>query len=139
MKLRALLALAIALAFPAAANAQAVGTPTGLTPYFYRNLGSTVQNIKSSAGTLYAVVVNNYQSSTAAYIQLFNTTATNVTLGTTEVTQEVECPSSATPCVFYIPSGIGAFSSIGWSIASTTTEHGSTGSASGVQITAYYL
>lgn len=136
-----ILALGIFL-IPSVASAQVAGTPT-TTTFFYRNLAGTTQTICGTGGvggcTLEGVVVNNFQASITAYIQLFNTTSAGVTLGTTEVTFEVQCLAIPTPCVFWIPSPYGAFSINGWSIASTTTEKGSTGSATGVLVTAIYL
>jgi hypothetical protein len=105
-------------------------TAGGNTPFWLDNLAGTVTAIKASAGQLYNIQVSNTQAATACYIQLFNTATGSVTLGTTSPVSEYFVPASTT---IQIPYGdIGNAYGTAISIASTTTDKGATGSASGV-------
>lgn len=120
-------------------SAQVVLAPTpsgGATQFFFRNLNATVQSIKASAGTLYGLQISNTQAATACVVQVFNTASGGVTLGTTAPVMEIYVPGPGTVVVPIPPHGIAFGTAL--SIASTTTEFGSSGSAAGVVVSAQY-
>lgn len=104
----------------------------------FRNLSSTVQSVKSSPGTLYSLqVINVISPGAPTYIQVFDATPANVTLGTTVPALEFLCGQSS-PIYPALPAtGITFGTAI--SIAATHDEMGSTGSANGVIVYAQYL
>lgn len=108
----------------------------GATKANFVNLAGTVQSIKSSAGTLYAVQVWNGTGATA-FLQLFNVATGSVTLGTTVPDLQFVCPT-LTYCFAPIPSTIGTDFATAISVASTTAVSGASGSASGVYLYAQY-
>lgn len=67
----------------------AVGTPGGITPYFFASVTNTILAVKSSAGVLYGYHFFN-GSSTVTYVQFFNGAAT---LGTTSPVFSLAVPA----------------------------------------------
>lgn len=110
----------------------AVPVTTAVVPSFSSQSNLTnVTNIKGTAGTLYTVSCFNTQPSTVAFIQIFNTAAAGVTLGTTPpVLQQMLAASDTRP--FYIPPTTGVAFGTAISIAATTAANGGTVSGSGV-------
>jgi len=85
-------------------------------------LTSTAQAIKASAGQLFGWYIYNPNAS-AAFVQLYNTAAASVTVGTTNPLFMITIPAGAAANVF---SDIGiTFSNAGWSCAATSTAGGS--------------
>lgn len=111
------------------------GAVAGSTIHATRNLAATVTAVKTSAGTLYGVQVLNNQGSTA-FIQIFNVAAGSVILATTTPDLEFQVGALAS-ATMDLPS-VGVQFTTAISVASTTTEGGSTGSGSGVQFFAQY-
>lgn len=114
----------------------AASTAGGATQANFVNLAGTVQAIKASAGTLYAVQMWNGTGATA-FGQIFNVATGSVTLGTTVPDLQFACPT-LTYCFAPIPSTIGVNFATAISVASTTTVSGASGSASGVYLYAQY-
>jgi hypothetical protein len=100
--------------------------PIGLaTPWTYQienGLSTTVQTVKSSAGTLGAYYCYNPNTSAAAYVQFFDTSGT-VTLGTTTPVWSIGIPASSAANLDLVP---GMTFSNAIKVAATTTATGST-------------
>src|SRR6185437_5136192 len=108
----------------------------GANSFLLRNLGATVQPIKSSFGSLLTVTVSNASAATA-WVQIFAVAAGSVTLGSTTPAYELMCPAGTT---INIPISVQGFVTVsGISAASTTTEMGSIGSATGVVVSGAYV
>lgn len=84
-------------------------------------LTSTAQVIKASAGQLYGWYIYN-PNATAQFVQLYNTAAASVTVGTTNPLFMLTIPATAGANVEFT-NGI-AFSNAGWSCAATSTAGG---------------
>ncbi len=95
-----------------------------------RNLNATVVAVKASAGVLYAVQILN-TTGAACYVQIFDKAAGSVVLNTDTPDLEYLVALGAQ---LLVPLGDGANFTTAISIASTTTEQGLTGSASGVMV-----
>lgn len=104
------------------------GTANGWTPSSQPTLSTTVASIKSSAGNLGGWYMFNPNTATA-FIQFFNATTGNVTLGTTAATFVIAIPAGAGSNVEYA-NGISFNTAI--SVAATTTYSGSTALSSAV-------
>lgn len=104
------------------------------TLFKFRDLGS-LQTIKGSAGTLFAVHIENNQAA-AAWIQIFNVISGSVTLGTT--TPDSEKLVAANSSADVVLPAHGAPFGTAMTIASTTAEKGATPSAAGVQAFGVY-
>lgn len=122
------------------ANGQVVtawGQPVaGAQKYHYVNGATfTLQTIKAAPGTLFGLNVVN-GAGAAAYVQLFDALAANVTPGTTAPIAEYEVASGADFSVQVGAEGI-AFAN-GICVFSATAQAGGTGSAAGVAIDADY-
>jgi hypothetical protein len=141
---RLLLALALALglgapalaAVPAVTTCDFTGTFCQPLPYPASQIGlvGTVINIKTAPGLLYSAYCTNSNTSTGYAIQIFNATASNVTLGTTNATFQTWVPESGATSsgvgVVYIGPTIGAYFNIAMSIAATTALGGGSGAPS---------
>jgi hypothetical protein len=99
----------------------------------FRDLGVTAQTIKASAGSLFAVHIENNQAA-AAWIQIFDASAP--TLGTTNPDIEKLVAANASADIPLPANGVLFGTAI--KIASTTTEKGAVGSAAGVLVFAQY-
>ena len=117
----------------------AVSPNSAMTHFVNRGLVGTAVAVKASAGNLYAVQVNNTDSS-AAFIQFWNTAQGGVTVGTTAPVLELAVPAgnSTVQCANWaFPSGIPFSTAI--TVASTTTSGGASGNAaSKVQVSCQY-
>jgi len=100
-----------------------LGTSGGWTTTIQGALSTTVQSVKSSAGQLGRVYCYNPNAS-VAYVQIFNATTGNVTLGSTTPTDFV--PIAATATGGWAKSPVGDQYSTAISVAATTTYNGST-------------
>jgi hypothetical protein len=101
---------------------------TGATKGTARNQADTVTAIKSSGGVLRRLTVLNNQSA-VAFIQLFDVASGSVVLGSTTPDWEIRVPGNSHYDIeLNVPFGTAI------SIASTTTEGGAVGSATGVQV-----
>jgi hypothetical protein len=108
----------------------------GGSMYSVTGLVGTAVAIKASAGTLYSLVITNTHSATQ-YVQVWDTAAASVTVGTTAPKLTVAIPTAAT---LVVPLGaIGLTFGTAISIAATTTATGATGAtASTVHVCGSY-
>jgi hypothetical protein len=98
------------------------------------SLAGTVLQVKAQAAQITGLKIVNGNAS-AAYIQIFNTTANNVTIGTTIAFNVIRIAASeAIWMSFNSPMALGGS---GLSLASTTTATGSTGATLSVGV--FYL
>jgi hypothetical protein len=110
-------------------------------PFFNGALVATVVNVKTAPGGLYGFAIGN-TAVTVCFLQIFNATAANVTLGTTVPTLSIPVSlSSAT-----VSGGISlSFSNspvafnTAMSIAGTTQANNSTPCATGLVVNIFYL
>lgn len=119
-----------------------------LTPFKTMGLAGTLVAMKTTPGTLFSLTAINTSGATA-FIQIFNAPRTGTaldtatgnttsapTLGSTVPDSELQVASGAQASLTLPIAGQGFSCAI--TIASTTTEGGATGSASGVQVFANY-
>jgi hypothetical protein len=99
-------------------------------------LTNTAQVIKATAGSLGGWFVYN-PNTTAAYIQLYNTAAASVTVGTTNPLFMITIPPGSASNVEYTQ-GI-AFSNAGWSAAATSTAGGNGALTTALDVTFFYV
>ena len=103
-------------------------------PMFDSDADNSAQAMKAAAGRLYSLDVIN-PNSTPAYIQLFNTAAGSVTVGTTAPVYVVYVPASGSVTKeFY-----GMYFSTAITYAATTTATGSGDPTTGLTLSASYL
>lgn len=98
------------------------------------SIGATKTDIKTSAGQVGGWYIYNPNSS-VAYVQFFNATAANVTLGTTAPYYSLPIPATSAA---NLEVGKGIAHSTAISIAVTTTRAGSTGPGSTVDYNIFY-
>jgi hypothetical protein len=97
---------------------------------------TSAANVKTSSGSLYAYAIGNANASTC-YLQIFNATAANVTLGTTVPVLSIPVPSSSISGTVYLSFPQIYFSNA-ISIAATTTYGGSTTCSTGMTVNLWY-
>lgn len=113
-----------------------VAPPLGTSKAHQRGLAATVEAIKAAPGTLYGLGIYN-GSAASAFVQVFDNTTGNVTLGTTVPDIELEVPATS---FLHVPlPALGVAFGTAISVASATAAGGGTGSAAGVNLTAYYI
>jgi len=114
----------------------ASASDTGTTPYFNSSLSNTVTNVKTTGGRVYGYHIEN-PNTTKAYVQFFNRTAANVTLGTTTPTNSLMVPAGGAldTASFAPPWAYG----VAVSIAATTTATGNTAPSSSLIVNIWYL
>lgn len=96
-------------------------------PFFNDAVAGTVVDIKANAaGRIDALDLVN-TTAAAAYLQIFNTKAANVTLGTTPATHVIRLTANQSKTLTF-PQGL-KLGGDGVSIAGTTTAGGTTGAA----------
>ncbi len=127
-------AVVVAGSDPGAAYGQLV-TQRPATKAKLRNLAATVQAVKAAAGILYAIEIIN-GTAAACYVQIFDKAAGSVVLGTDTPDWEYLVGIGA-QVIQHLGTGLNFTTAI--AIASTTTEGGLTGSASGVQVNLGYI
>ena len=110
------------------------GTNGGATPLWIQNLGAKTQ-IKSTAGTIYYIMVST--GTAAAWVQFFNATSANITLGTTAPFWEFYVPAS-TSLPLPIPD-VGIAFTNALTVASTTLENGTVVSTTNVIANVAYI
>lgn len=107
----------------------------GATQTVKTNVNATVQNVKVSAGTLYGLLLTN-TTAAAAFVQVFDVTSGSITVGTTPPSQMHLVPAGSSMLLSFPAVGVAFLTAI--NVASTTTATGNTGSASGMNVTAFY-
>jgi hypothetical protein len=107
----------------------------GATPSLQGALSTTVQSIKSSAGSLYMVLCYN-PNATVEYVQVFNIASGSVTLGSS--TPLMSIPVPATQNGGWSMSAVPAAFGTAMSWAATTTFNGSTAPGTGLTCNALY-
>lgn len=115
-------------------------TSGGTTPYRNIDVDETEDEIKATAGQLYFLHVMNLTAA-VVYVQVYNATAANVTVGTTTPTMTFAVAThgdtNGAGFVLSVPNGIAFDTAI--TIACTTTVGGSSGPATnGVIVNAGY-
>jgi hypothetical protein len=100
----------------------------------HANVTGTVVNINTTGTVLKGLVVLN-TTAAACYLQLFNATASNVTLGTTAPTITIPFGANANPVILPASGQLFQFGTA-LSVAATTTQTNSTGCA--MSVTAFY-
>lgn len=103
----------------------------------FRNLAATVQAVKAAAGVVTGVEVVNNQAA-ATFIQLFDKAAGSVVLGTDTPDLEYQVPANGSINI-EIGDDNGTQFNTAISVAATTLEGGSVGSAAGVQAFIHYM
>jgi len=98
-----------------------------------RNLAATVTQLAGGPSNLKSITVVN-SSAAAAFVQFFDLAPGSVTLGTTVPILEVEVASGGTVGIAY-PGDSALLFGVAISVASTTLDGGSVGSAAGVSVT----
>jgi hypothetical protein len=98
------------------------------------SIAATKTDVKTSAGQVYGWYIYNPNAS-VAYVQFFNATAANVTLGSTGPVYSIGIPATSAANVEF---GNGIAHGTAISIAVTTTRAGSTGTGSTVDFNIYY-
>lgn len=98
-------------------------------------LTSTAQAIKASAGQLYGWYIYN-PNATAQFVQLYNTAAASVTVGTTNPLFMLTIPATSGANVEFT-NGI-TFSNAGWSCAATATAGGNGAPATALDAVFFY-
>lgn len=106
---------------------QNAGTSGGWTPSSQTALTNTVVAIKTSAGQIGGLDVYNPNAS-AVYLQFFNLTTANVTLGTTTPTFVKGLPGTAAANINW-GAGIAFNTAISWAATTTPTGNTAPGSA----------
>lgn len=114
-----------------------------LSPFFNGAVSNTVVDIKASAGAILAYL-RLISGATAAFLQMFNKPAAQVTLGTTVPAWVVQLAASQDLTIVnglvQLPQlGLLNLGGSGLSIAWTTTSSGSTAPANAVSAHALYL
>ena len=107
---------------------------TGLLKATAKGMVATAQTIKTSAGTLYTMIVTN-NSATVQFAQVYDTAAGSVTAGTTAVVLQVAVPPNTT-VVVNLPQGMPFATAI--AATATTTMDGATGAGANT-IDAYFI
>ena len=102
---------------------------------FTTALLATVTAVKTTGGNVFGWCFFNGSAATA-YIQMFNATTANVTLGTTVPKLSVGIPAGQTVCPG--PSLVGVRFGTAISIAATTTRGGLTAPASAIDVNFFY-
>lgn len=97
-------------------------------------LQATAQEIKATAGQLYAYFIYNPEAS-VSYVHFYNSTAAGVTVGTTSPKFSLPIPAGAAANVSLVQ---GAEFTTAISCAATTTAGGNTSPATGVSLVAFY-
>lgn len=113
-----------------------VAPPLGTSKGHVRGLAATVSAIKTAPGTLFGLGIYN-GSAASAFIQLFDAATGSVTPGTTVPDIEIEVPATSFLHVSLPALGVAFGTAI--SALSATAAGGGTGSAAGVNVTAYYI
>ena len=116
----------------------ALSPNSSVVKYKARDVSGTVLAVKASAGVLYGIQVINDQASLTAYLQIFDLAAGSVVLGTTDPDLEFRIKAS-NMLEFVGLAQLGVRFSSAISIAVTTLEKGSVGSAAGVQVFLQYV
>lgn len=98
------------------------------------SIAATKTDIKTSAGQVFGWYLYN-QHSAASYVQFFNATAANVTLGTTAAVYSLAIPATSGANVLH---DVGIAHGTAISIAVTTTRTGSTGPAANIDYNIFY-
>lgn len=111
------------------------GTTNGWTSVLLNGLSTTVTTIKSSTGKLAKVYCYNPNSS-VAYVQVFNATPSNVTLGTSTPLGSYGIP--ATNAAGFAMSTLGENYSLAISVAATTTVKGLTAPSTAIDCSVSY-
>lgn len=114
----------------------ASASETGTTPYFNNSLSNTVIAVKTTGGRLYGYHIENLNT-VPVYVQFFNKTVANVTLGATVPSNSLEVPAGGVldAAAFAPPWAY----SIAISLAATTTSTGSTAPSTAVMVNLWYL
>ncbi len=113
----------------------APSTTGGCSKVKIRDLAATVSIAKASAGTLYGVVIVNNVAA-IQFLQIFDATTASVSLGTTTPDLEYSVPANSSSVIQLPEMGVNFATAI--SMASTTSEKGTTGSSAGMEIFAFY-
>lgn len=116
-------------------TSQYAHTAGGADPYWDADGDNTAQALKASAGTLYKLNIYNSNSS-EAYIQLFNTAAGSVTVGTTTPVYVARIPANGQLIEDFGGAGLGFSTAITY--ACTTTSTGSGAPATGLEVSGVY-
>lgn len=110
--------------------------------FFNSALVGTVTNVKNTSGSVYGFSVGNI-ATTACFLQIFNATAANVTLGTTVPVMSilVNLSSATVPGgptnLSFVNSPVPFNTAI--SVAGTTTATGSTPCSTGLIVNLFFL
>lgn len=106
----------------------------GGSHYFSATTGATKTAVKTAPGVLYSFCFYN-SNAAASYVQVFDATAANVTLGTTPPSFSFGMTAASAYCLD-LSSGVQFNKAITYAV--TTTRSGSTGPASTVDVNFAY-
>jgi hypothetical protein len=104
-------------------NATAASTMNATSSDGGTALTSTAQVIKGSAGTLHGYYVYN-PNATAQFVQIFNTAAASVTVGTTTPLFMLTIPATSAANLWMSPVGVAFGTAMSWAATSTAGGNG---------------
>lgn len=104
------------------------------TSVYSGSVTNTATAVKATTGQLYGYEIHNSNTS-AVYIQLFNATAANVTVGTTTPFMSIGIPASTSVRIEY---SMGVAFGTAISLAATTTRTGNTAPSNTVDVNITY-
>ena len=111
---------------------------TGATLFTDTDLAATVQSIKGSSGTIYAIDIDNTANAAKTFVKLWNVASGSVTVGTTAPDLIIPVPAS-TRSVIQIPAGLLFDTAISAAAVTTAGTAGTTGPTSDVIARVVYV
>lgn len=111
--------------------------PSGAKAYINTDLDATIAAVKASAGTLYAIVVDNSANSAVSYLKLWDLASGSVTVGTTAPDWIFKIAASVKKTIA-IPEGLAFATALSAACLTTGGTAGTTNPTSDVDVRITY-